>query len=243
MGDSPRYATLLYDVRSALGISIQEYFYLDMVYFLSRKTGWCFKSLTAIADDMGMKKNGVMYLRDRLVEQKLLERNAKGHVRTTQKYEDIAIINRGSVQKLNDENPQTFKNRTQRSKIVPQRSKIERVTGGENNKRKTVRNTSSDFDLENGEAGNRGAYSPAKERLRQMVQAGFRPTNETKPVETLQSPQNTQGDGDPTLGTRSRDKRAAASRMLANPAQYPGRDGLALFLEPDAVVRDGDGRR
>lgn len=140
MGESPRYATLLYDVRKALDISVNEYFYLDMVYFLSRKTGWCFKALSEVASDMGMEKSGVLRMRDRLIERKLLERNAKGHVRTTDKYESIAIINRGSVEKVNDVKKSALKKSMPALTKSTQRSLSQRVTEGENNNRITLEN-------------------------------------------------------------------------------------------------------
>jgi hypothetical protein len=97
--ESPLYATLLYEVRRKLDISIQEYFYLDMVYHLSHD-GWCYKSLESIARDMGTTKRGVMKMRDRLIERKLLEKNIKGHVKTTVMYNSVLRSDNKSVNKV-----------------------------------------------------------------------------------------------------------------------------------------------
>jgi hypothetical protein len=97
--ESPLYATLLYEVRRKLDISIQEYFYLDMVYHLSHD-GWCYKSLESIARDMGITKRGVMKMRDRLIERKLLKKNIKGHVKTTVMYNSVLRSDNKSVNKV-----------------------------------------------------------------------------------------------------------------------------------------------
>lgn len=97
--ESPIYATLLYEVRRKLDISIQEYFYLDMVYHLSHD-GWCYKSLESIARDMGITKRGVMKMRDRLIERKLLKKNIKGHVKTTVMYNSVLRSDNKSVNKV-----------------------------------------------------------------------------------------------------------------------------------------------
>ena len=97
--ESPLYATLLYEVRKELDISIQEYFYLDMVYHLSHD-GWCYKSLDSIARDMGITKRGVMKMRNRLIERKLLKKNIKGHVKTTVMYNSVLRSDNKSVNKV-----------------------------------------------------------------------------------------------------------------------------------------------
>ena len=86
--ETPKYATLMYDVLHALDITINEYFYLDMVYHLSRD-GWCYKSLVNIAEDMRLHKNGVIKIRDRLIEKGLIKKNIKGYVKTTVMYHSV----------------------------------------------------------------------------------------------------------------------------------------------------------
>lgn len=84
----PKYATLLYHVLHELDISVSEYFYLDMVYQLSRN-GWCYKSIENIAKDMNMSKNGVVKLRDRLIDKKIIKKSIKGYVKTTEIYHKV----------------------------------------------------------------------------------------------------------------------------------------------------------
>jgi len=86
--ETPLYATLFYDIRRQLGLSWNEYIYLDMVYHLS-KDGWCYKSLDNVADDLGMVKSGVQKMRNRLIEKGLLKKNIKGHVKTTVTYHSV----------------------------------------------------------------------------------------------------------------------------------------------------------
>jgi len=88
--ETPLYATLLYDVRKKLDISVAEYFYLDMVHKLSYNR-WCIKSLEHCAEDIGVSKFGLLKLRNRLIERGLIEKNLRGHLKVTTKYTDIAV--------------------------------------------------------------------------------------------------------------------------------------------------------
>ena len=74
--DTPKYATLLYEVLYSLDISISEYFYLDMVYHLSRD-GWCYKSLDNVSNDMRMHRNGVQKMKNRLLRKDCLKSQLK----------------------------------------------------------------------------------------------------------------------------------------------------------------------
>lgn len=87
---TPLYATLLYGVIKELDLSIAEYFYLDMVHKLSYQR-WCIKSLANCAYDMNISKFGLLKMRDRLLSTDLLEKNAKGHLRVTEKYTEVAV--------------------------------------------------------------------------------------------------------------------------------------------------------
>lgn len=86
--ETPKYATLLYSVLQDLDLTISEYFYLDMVYHLSRG-GWCYKSLESVAHDMRMHKNGVVKMRNRLISRGLLKKSIKGYVSTTDLYHSV----------------------------------------------------------------------------------------------------------------------------------------------------------
>lgn len=95
----PRFATLQYEVLKELDITVAEYFYLDMVYYLSRD-GWCYKSLESIADDMNMSKPGIVRLRDRLIEKGLINKDRKGRVRSSVMYNKVFLQENRSTTKL-----------------------------------------------------------------------------------------------------------------------------------------------
>lgn len=88
--ETPKFAHLQYKVLKELELSVSEYWYLDMVYFLSRD-GWCYKSLDNIANDMNMTKNGIVKLRDRLIERGLLIKNRKGYVKSSVTYNKVYL--------------------------------------------------------------------------------------------------------------------------------------------------------
>jgi len=83
-----KYAHLEYETLHKLEITIPEYWYLDMVYQLSRD-GWCWKSLDNIATDMRMTKNGVFKMRDRMIERGFLTKGRGGKVKTSVKYNSV----------------------------------------------------------------------------------------------------------------------------------------------------------
>lgn len=87
---SPLYATLFYDAREKLNISIAEYFYLDMIHKLSYNR-WCIKSLENCAYDMGISKRGLMKMRDRLIDRGYLQKNDSGGLKVTQTYIEVAV--------------------------------------------------------------------------------------------------------------------------------------------------------
>ena len=83
-----KFAHLQYEVLHELEISIPEYWYLDMVFQLSRM-GWCNKKLENIATDMRMSKRGVMKMRDRLIEKKLIVKGIANRVKTSEKVNKV----------------------------------------------------------------------------------------------------------------------------------------------------------
>lgn len=88
-----KYAHLDYETLHKLKISIAEYWYLDMVYQLSRD-GWCWKSLSTVATDMRMTKRGVAIMRDRLIERGLIKKNRLGHVKTEVAYNSVLLLDK-----------------------------------------------------------------------------------------------------------------------------------------------------
>lgn len=140
-----KYAHLEYRVLHELELSINEYWLLDMVYQLSRD-GWCYKSLSSIAQDMRLTKNGVVKMRDRLIERGLLKKNIKGHLKTEVAY--------NSVYRLDSRSYNSVTNRTTEYNAAVQLSGTK--NNSKNNKDYKEKN---DF---------RGTYSPAKEKIRAM---------------------------------------------------------------------------
>lgn len=86
------YTHLRYSVRKKLGVSISEYFYLDMVHQLSHNR-WCVKSVENAAQDMGITARGLRKMRTRLIVLGFLERNIKGHLKTTNAYFALVVDN------------------------------------------------------------------------------------------------------------------------------------------------------
>jgi|ERR1035437_6502484 predicted transcriptional regulator len=90
--EATKFAHLQYEVLHTLEISINEYWFLDMVYQLSR-SGWCYKSLESIANDMRLTKNGVVKLRDRLIERGLINKDRRGRLNTSVTYNSVYRVN------------------------------------------------------------------------------------------------------------------------------------------------------
>lgn len=88
--ETPKFAHLQYAVLKEFKMSPAEYWYLDMIYYLSRD-GWCYKSLVHIAEDMNMTKTGVVKLRDRLIDKGLVIKNRKGYVKSSGMYNKVYL--------------------------------------------------------------------------------------------------------------------------------------------------------
>lgn len=86
--EANKFAHLQYEVLHQLEISINEYWFLDMVYQLSRN-GSCYKSLESTAKDMRITKNGVVKLRDRLIKRGLVLKDRKGRLNTSVTYNSV----------------------------------------------------------------------------------------------------------------------------------------------------------
>lgn len=124
-----KYAHLEYETLHKLEISINEYWLLDMVYQLSRD-GWCYKSLSSIAQDMRLTKNGVVKMRDRLIDRGLLKKNKKGHLKTDVSY--------NSVYRLDKEAYNSVTNRTTKYNDAVQLSGTKNNNKTNNRNRKNV---------------------------------------------------------------------------------------------------------
>lgn len=141
---TPKYATLLYEVRKRLDITWIEYVYLDMVYHLSHD-GWCYKTLDNIGEDLGLDRSNVYRMRNRLIHKDLIKKNTRGYTKTTVTY--AKCIQDVNPRMQNATNPYAKRDYS----VVKTHTK--------NNNRTTIEKVDDNF-------GGRGEYSPAKEKLR-----------------------------------------------------------------------------
>lgn len=105
------FITIRPEVMRQLKISANEYMVLDTVYHLSRKHGYCYKSLGYMAADLSLPKMTVKNIIDRLMQRGLLGRSAAG-LTISNTYADAAYISTKTVQ------PRTKMVR-KRTKMVP----------------------------------------------------------------------------------------------------------------------------
>jgi len=103
------YTTIHHETRKSLGLSANEYMIADLIYNLqnnpkSKHPGWCYASKDSLADTLGLTRNGIQKLVNKLVKLKLLERDGEqSHLRTTQDwYEKVVCINQpeGRIQRM-----------------------------------------------------------------------------------------------------------------------------------------------
>ncbi len=86
------YTNIQHSIRRELDISCLEYALVDMIYHLSTKPdsaviGWCYKSKDQLALEIGITKQGLLKMIDRLILCGLLEKNAETrYLKTTEKY-------------------------------------------------------------------------------------------------------------------------------------------------------------
>lgn len=145
--ETPLFAHLQYKVLKEFNMSPAEYWYLDMVYYLSRG-GWCYKSLESIASDMNMTKNGIVKLRDRLIDKGLVIKDRKGRVKSSVMYNKVYLTDKSTYNLVT--------NRTTKYNDAVQ------LSGTKNNNENNIdiaNDNSKDQD-------HRGEHSPAKEALR-----------------------------------------------------------------------------
>lgn len=123
-----KFAHLQYGVLHELEISIPEYWYLDMVFQLSR-FGWCNKKLENIAEDMRMSRRGIIEIRNRLITKGLLLKGVGNRVKTTEKVQKMYFLEQEYKKSA------VFSKKVQ--KLHSESAKIVSKTPVENNKRLT----------------------------------------------------------------------------------------------------------
>lgn len=98
---TPRYAHLEYRALHELDISIAEYFLLDMIYRISGNgSRYAQKKLENIAFDMNMSRKGVIIMRDRLIEKKLLLKGSGNKLRTSEKVHKVYFMDESELEKV-----------------------------------------------------------------------------------------------------------------------------------------------
>lgn len=130
------YVTLFYDVRRKLDISVNEYCLLEMVYHLSYRTGYCYKSPGYIAQDLGLTKRAVNLMVNRLAAKGLMERLTNYTLRVTDAYYSVQVLGGKKVPTLpasGKKVPEVGKKLTGWEKSTPNNN-------SENNNKKAVDN-------------------------------------------------------------------------------------------------------
>lgn len=90
-----KYTTIQHDFRRENNLSCLEYVLLDMVFQLevykgSDVPGWCYMGREKIAEELGITKQGVLKMIDRMIEEGFLIKNPKSKfLQTTSKYNPV----------------------------------------------------------------------------------------------------------------------------------------------------------
>jgi len=83
------YTTILHDKRKQLGLTINEYCFLDSVYHLSRKKGYCYKSKKNFAEFLGISERQVYNMIDKLIEKQLLIRDEQKFLYVSNQFSSV----------------------------------------------------------------------------------------------------------------------------------------------------------
>ena len=83
------YTTILFDVKKDLGLSLREYIFLDAVYHLQVKTGWCYAKSEYFQELLEIGEREVRNVKKQLVEKGLLvmsEKYNSAEVKTSENF-------------------------------------------------------------------------------------------------------------------------------------------------------------
>lgn len=101
------YTTINHDARKKLGLSMNEYAVVDLIYHLSNNpknenNGWCYASKSVMADMLDIARQNIHNIIKRLLDKKLVEKHKETkYLRTTSLwYEAVVIITIGSNESL-----------------------------------------------------------------------------------------------------------------------------------------------
>lgn len=111
MDKKPRYTFIQHGIRERYKISANEYIIMDSVYKLSRHTGRCESSREYLAKFLGITKQGVIKLIDRLEEKGILEKDEEGKLKVSIQWEDETVFNgKQSLPKAKKSGKQSLQN-------------------------------------------------------------------------------------------------------------------------------------
>ena len=86
------YTTILFDVKKELGLSLREYIFLDSVFHLQVKTGWCYAKSEYFQDLVEVGEREMRKIKVELVQKGLLvasEKYNSAEVKTSERWNDI----------------------------------------------------------------------------------------------------------------------------------------------------------
>ena len=88
------YTTIMHGPRIQLGLTCNEYCVADMIYHLSRDTGWCYASKEKLSDFIGMTKQSIIDIVRRLINKGLVEMHEEDRrlLRTTSQWQQAVVI-------------------------------------------------------------------------------------------------------------------------------------------------------
>lgn len=92
--DSARYSVIFYHVVADLGITLEEYIFLDIIYRLSARTGYCYKSAAGIGSDIGMQRRQAARIMRRLYDKGLVTYVDGAGMKVGDTYLDAAVLHK-----------------------------------------------------------------------------------------------------------------------------------------------------
>jgi len=98
------YTNIQHEIRKRLQLSCNEYVLLDMIFHLSNNPetkikGWCYASKETLAKEIGLSRQGVINMVDKLIEINLLEKDENTRfLRTTDTWDLIYFNHKDTLQ-------------------------------------------------------------------------------------------------------------------------------------------------
>ena len=183
MDKKPNYTVIIHTIRIDLGLSCNEYCLADIIYHLSNNPnsavkGWCYAGKDTIANYLGITERSVFNIINKLVEQKILEKDeATKHLRTSQLWYDKVIINSineksaVSMKKVQSEYEKSSVNRYEKSSYNSNSSN--KNINNDDAFKKTYPQTTTNYPL--GDYRNTSTYKEQAKEFANKFGAGIKP--------------------------------------------------------------------